>query len=207
MSATTPGRRAQNRLTTFSRIASAAARLFEAAGYAETTVEEIAAAAGVSPGTVYNHFGTKSAVLLAVTMVRSTDDLAAAVAGLELARTTPLDAAMAVVLGYLTPMLELDRVLAAEVFGASFNPSRRALAAEFESRDELALAHLAAVLESLRARGAVRGDVDPGQAAMLVFSVAAVALMIYLAGDILGRDDVAPFIRAHVELAMRGIAS
>ncbi len=201
----TTGRRAENKRSTFARVTEAAAGLFAERGYAATSVEEIAAAAGVSPGTVYNHFGTKHAVLFAVTMVRSTDDLDAAVAALDVARMTPLDAAMTVVMTYLTPMLELDRDLAAEVFGASFSPARRTMAVEFESRDQLAIAQLTAALAALRDRGAVRADVDPGQAAMLVFSVAAVALIVYLAPSGPGREAVEPFIRAHVELAMRGI--
>ena len=206
MSATTTGRRAEKHRETFSRVTATAAVLFAARGYAATTVEDIAAAAGVSPGTVYNHFGTKGAILFAVTMVRSTDDLDAAVAALDVERMTPLDAVMVVVMTYISPMLELDRDLAAEVFGASFHPSRRTLAADFESRDEHAIAHLVGVLGGLRARGAVRGDVEPQQAAILVFSVAAVAIIMYLTAEALAPEAVAPFIRAHVALAMRGIA-
>lgn len=207
MSATKTGRRAEKHNETFRRVTSAAAALFAARGYSATSVEEIAAAAGVSAGTVYNHFGTKGAILFAVTMVRSTDDLDAAMAALDVERATPLDAVMAVIMTYITPMLELDRDLAAEVFAASFHSSRQTMAAEFASRDELAIAHLAVVLGALRARGAVRGDVDPQQAALLVFSVAAVAIIMYLAGDAVTADAVEPFIRIHVELAMRGIAA
>ncbi len=200
------GRRAEKRRGTFRRVTAAAADLFAGRGYAATTVEEIAAAAGISAGTVYNHFGTKGGILLAVTMVRSTDDLDAAAAMLDVELMEPLDAAMAVVMTYITPLIDLDRTLAAEVFGASFQPSQRTMAAEFESRDQLAIGHLVEVFAAFRARGAIRGDVDPQQAAMLVFSVAAVAVMVYLASDSFERDAIGPFIRAHVELALRGIA-
>lgn len=44
----------------------AAARLFTEEGYEATTVEMIAAEAGVGPATVYNRFGTKSALVSAV---------------------------------------------------------------------------------------------------------------------------------------------
>jgi AcrR family transcriptional regulator len=200
------GRRAQKHRETFRRVTATAAAMFAARGYAATTVEDIAAAAGVSAGTIYNHFGTKGAVLFAVTAMRSTEDLDAAVAGLDVERAAPLDAVMTVVMTYLRPMLELDRHLAAEAFAASFQPSRRVMAADFETRDELAIAGLVAVLDVLRTRGAVRDDVDLQQAAMLVFSVAAVALIMYLVGSTLPPDAVEPFIRAHVDLAMRGIA-
>ncbi|MCL2091883.1 MAG: TetR/AcrR family transcriptional regulator [Micrococcales bacterium] len=38
--------------------------LFDARGYPEVTVEDVAAAAGVSPNTVYRHFGTKDRLVL-----------------------------------------------------------------------------------------------------------------------------------------------
>lgn len=206
MSARTTGRRAEKHRETFRRVTATAARLFAARGYAGTTIEEVAAEAGVSPGTVYNHFGTKGAILFAVMMVRSTEDLDAAVAALDVARLSVLDAVMAVVMTYISPMLELDRDLAAEVFGASFQPARRVMLADFESRDERAIGHLVEILEAYRARGAIRPDADPQQAAMLVFSVVALAIIVYLTADTLPVPMIGPFIRAHVELAMRGIA-
>ncbi len=47
-------------------IVAAARRLFGAHGYAVTSMEAIAAGAGVAPRTVYNAFGTKGALLAAV---------------------------------------------------------------------------------------------------------------------------------------------
>src|SRR3954468_7750885 len=61
---TEAGRRREQRAhATRGRIADAALRLFLARGYVATTVESIAAEAGVAPATVYQAFGTKQAVL------------------------------------------------------------------------------------------------------------------------------------------------
>ena len=56
-------RREQRARETRARIADAALRLFLDRGYVATTVEAIAAEAGVAPATVYQAFGTKHTVL------------------------------------------------------------------------------------------------------------------------------------------------
>lgn len=56
--------RADRKLQTFRRIQEEAMRLFLDKGYDHTTVEEVAAAAGVSHMTVYRHFPTKEALVL-----------------------------------------------------------------------------------------------------------------------------------------------
>lgn len=57
-------RRADRKLQTFRRIQGEALRLFLEKGFDATTVEEVAAAAGVSHMTVYRHFPNKEALVL-----------------------------------------------------------------------------------------------------------------------------------------------
>lgn len=59
-----PDWRTSRKMKTFHRIQEEAIRLFLAKGYEETTVEEIAAAAGVSHMTVFRHFPTKESIVL-----------------------------------------------------------------------------------------------------------------------------------------------
>lgn len=58
-----PGRRERKRGKTLDHLASTAFRLFEANGYEAVTMEQIAAAADVAKGTLYNHFAVKEALL------------------------------------------------------------------------------------------------------------------------------------------------
>jgi len=55
--------RARQKARRAQEIIDIAATLFEERGYANTTIEDLAEAAMVAPGTVYNYFGTKDGLL------------------------------------------------------------------------------------------------------------------------------------------------
>ena len=56
--------RETKRIATMTQIQKAAIVLFSAKGFSNTTVEEIAALAGVGPATVYRHFDTKERIII-----------------------------------------------------------------------------------------------------------------------------------------------
>lgn len=69
-----PQRRAGQAQATRRRIVDAAAALFVERGYAATTLDEVAARAGVAVQTIYFHFGNKRTVLSAAVDVASAGD-------------------------------------------------------------------------------------------------------------------------------------
>jgi AcrR family transcriptional regulator len=81
------GRRARA-LRTRDEIAEAARALFERSGYAQTTIADVARAAGVSPETIYKAFGSKGALLRAVVSAAIRGDTEST----PLRRRPPIDA-------------------------------------------------------------------------------------------------------------------
>ena len=61
-----PSARERGRQARHDRILEAASRLFADAGFAKTSVDEVASAAGVSKGLVYDHYDSKEELLAAV---------------------------------------------------------------------------------------------------------------------------------------------
>jgi AcrR family transcriptional regulator len=70
MSSTAPGRtrltRAESKALTRQRLLEAAGELVAAKGFAATSIEEIAEAAGYTIGAIYSNFGSKEALILAL---------------------------------------------------------------------------------------------------------------------------------------------
>ena len=156
-------------------------------------------------GPIYGLLGAyvlyASAILVAVVAERSSGDTDAAVAALDAGQLAPIDAAMAVVMAYIEPLLDLDRSLLAKVVASTFNPSRTTLMNEFAVLDQRAIDHLVEVLAAQKANGAIGTHVDPRQAATVVFSILTMATILYLTDETIAPADVGPLIREHVDLA------
>ena len=85
------GIRERKKVATRKRILAVAIQLFSAEGIDRVTVEEIAAAAGVGKGTVYNYFAAKEDMVVAFLLELDRPALAA-MPGLAAAAATPADA-------------------------------------------------------------------------------------------------------------------
>lgn len=102
--------REQKKYETSLRIQDAAFRLADESGFAKTTVEEIAAAARVSPSTVYRYFGTKEGIFVWDELELPAEEMLRR----ELERQAPLDAVMAALttlgtMGFHIPEGEMRR--------------------------------------------------------------------------------------------------
>jgi AcrR family transcriptional regulator len=97
---------AERRAGTIGAIEEAARKLFAGRGFADTTIDDIAARAGVAKGAVYHHFRSKEEIF-----ARVLEDIQAELASAQIPATTvkdrdPLDLIAAGVLRYLLAISE-----------------------------------------------------------------------------------------------------
>jgi AcrR family transcriptional regulator len=106
--------RKRKRLETRDRIANAGLRLFASQGYAETTIEQIVAVAGIARRTFFHYFRSKDDILLS--LQRGMGERVVAALAKQPLDSGPLSAARGALLDVIAPysaedMLAIDRLM------------------------------------------------------------------------------------------------
>jgi AcrR family transcriptional regulator len=200
-------RRQKKRYLTFTSIVDAAEVSFGEIGYDATSMEAIAVSAGVSVGTVYNYFGTKSAILAATVTRQMNEVMNEAPDRLDLGALDPVDALMPVVAVYLSAMIAYGPDILKELLRAGFDPAQSELLADLVSADEQILRQLSESLHVMRSRDLFSPDIDVDAAAFLIYSIVAVALMAFVSIPGMTPDAVTGACRTQLELAFGGLAA
>jgi AcrR family transcriptional regulator len=203
----TLNRREQKKRATFAAIVDAAERSFDGIGYDATSMETIAQVADVSAGTVYNYFGTKGAILAAIVTRHVEEAMVEADKRLDLGTDDPVDALMPMISIYLDQMTGYGPTLLKELLRAGFDPAQTDLLVEFVSGDERVILQLSEALDRMRARGLLSLVVDANGAALLVYSIVVVALMMFVSIPGTTPDDVRESCRSQLEIAFDGLAA
>ena len=196
--------RALGRARKHARILDAAERLFALQGFAKTTIDEIAAAAQVSKGLVYDHYESKEALLDAVWARQVEGWTAATQSGVKVARRARAEA--------------IGEVLRVSVRHARANPLLRrilvqdpgALVGRARAGVEAFARHYRDLLEPVLARGVetgeLRADLDVPGTAELVWQVHFMLIRELFLGPQGGwRSDGDDLLDAAVALVVHGI--
>lgn len=189
------------------RIIASAADLFASAGLEETTMEEIAAAANVSVATVYNYFGSKSALLLAGVE----DDTARMItAGATILAEPGADAVAAVqrlAQIYADDLLSWDPALLREVLSTAYrHRGGQEITLELAAMDEQLLTQVMELLAHFDQLGQLRPEVQPQDAALLIFAAFALQLFMFISLDDISIADTKAQLDRQIALAFVGLA-
>lgn len=198
------GRREQQKRDREQRIVGAAAQLFGTKGYAETSMEDVAAGARLAVGTLYNYFRSKSEVLLAILRRETEDLLAAGQRVVDDPPRDPTDAIAALIEAYLGAFADYDRRLWRDLLAAAIaDPSTLGRAA-FQA-DLRLIAQLTALLDELRALGRLGTHVEPGHTAITLYSIYFTGLALFLVDDGVAIERLRAEVRRGIGIAVRGL--
>ena len=196
------GLRERKKQQTRDAIVRAAGTLFARNGFHTTTMEQIAAAADVSAGTLYNYFGTKQAVLLTHLDTEVQEMVGA---GAVVITDPPADLTRAIqslVSAYADGFLELKRDFLRELFAAGFSPASEVLP-ELLRLDHLLAEQMAELLRRFD------GQLDPAiaaeEAVVAIYSAFAVQLMMYVSAEDMSAATVRRAISRQIEVVCSGL--
>lgn len=188
------------------RIIDVAARLFAEQGLEAATMEDIAAQAEVSVGTVYNYFGSKHSLLLAGMEEETAAMLEDGRAVLARPGSDARRAVQRLIGVYLDHLTGWDPALLREVLAASFHRSGGAeMTAELARLDERLIEQLTMLLVGFEERGRLGSRVDPAEATLLLFSTMFMQLFMFVALDGIDRVTVHASMNRQIDLAFHGL--
>lgn len=150
------------------RILAAAEQVFAAQGFHQASMQDIAAAAGMSPGNLYRYFASKTAIIEAFAEAER-EESATAFAKVAAAGTI-VEGLLAVTRGVVLEQTRGGMAVAFEVMAeATRNP---AVAATVEAAERAVHEDFRKMLAEAQQAGRVRPDLDPDAAATLLLAVA-----------------------------------
>jgi len=198
------GLRERKKQQTRAAIVTEAGRLFSAHGFQATTMDEIAAAAGVSAATLYNYFGTKNTVLLA--HVESTVGEMMEAGSVVLANPPAdiVEAVQSLMTVVLDHFIALDRELLREVFAAGFGPSTEVLP-ELIRLDELVADQLGQLLARFEPPQGLAPGIEVDEAVMAIYSLMAGQLIMYVSMEKMTAAAVRRAVERQIEIMFSGL--
>lgn len=165
------GLRARQKADRQRRILEAAVARFRTGGYDETRIEEIAEAAEVSVGTVYNYFGSKGEILLAIVALEVTEVLGA---GEALVADPPRDVADAlgalIAQYYDHSLVYLTKEMWQTAMSISILHPDTPLGRRYTELDRRLSAQVTAMIRRLQTLGRVRAGLDPAALGAVIFN-------------------------------------
>lgn len=194
-------RRARRKEQTLRRIEEAGWNLFATRGYETTSTREIAEAADIAAGTLFNYFPEKRGLLIHLMQQRID---AAASQAFDALKPSTLELELTQIFSALTECYAKERRLS-RIF------IKELLFTDGEQRAESAawtfgfVTRIAGLVKSAQQRGELDPSVDPMEAAQQVFSAHYFGLVTWLGGTIPSRAAQEEQLRASLRLLLRGL--
>jgi AcrR family transcriptional regulator len=190
------GLRAQNKADRGRRILECALGLFREAGFESVRIEDIAAAARMAPGTVYNHFQTKGDVLLAIVSMEVEEVLTEGERVLADPPEGVAAALDALIGGYFEhSLIYLSKEMWRTAMARSIAAPDSAFSRNYTGLDDRLTDQICAMVAGLQARGRLRGDIDARTLGEIIFDDINMMFIDFV------KDDARPMARLLADMS------
>ena len=189
------GLRAKHKIDRNSRIVEAASGLFRREGYEGARIEEIAAKAEVSVGTIYNYYRNKGDILVAIVSLEVHEVLAA---GQRILQKPPKNVAKAVdalIATYIDhSLVYLSKEMWRQAMATSTQQPNSPFGKTYTALDRDLADQTCALIAKLQMLGLVRGEIDGRGVGEMIFNS---MNMMFI--EFIKREDMAiKELRAHI---------
>jgi AcrR family transcriptional regulator len=197
------GLRARQKADRERRILRAAVTRFRADGYRAVRIEDLAEAAEVSVGTVYNYYQTKGDILIA-TVAMEVEEVLAAGAAIVADPPRNVEAALlALIFQYYDHSLEyLSKEMWRTAMALSIEAPGTPNGRRYSELDQQLAAQVTALVAALQARGEVRADLDAAALGAVIFNNLNQMFIAFVTDD----DMTLETLRARVAAQTRPLA-
>jgi AcrR family transcriptional regulator len=201
-----PDLRERHRRRREAAIINAAIELIERNGYRNTSIEEIAEKAEVGPATVYNYYGSKSGLLLAIFHAITERFLANGSAVIDELPSDPVEAVYKLVENSIGDVGgSYSKHLISEMMVAVM-VEQRSVRNEVIGLDYSIIGKLSELLSLLQEKGTIRPEILPEDGAFVIYSLIMTDLMAYLMEEDMSFSECLRLIKHHIGLAFRGLS-
>ncbi len=188
-------------------ILAAASQLFRKNGFADTSVEAIAALAEVGTGTVYNYFSSKGDLLMA--LVALDGEQVRAKGKRYIANVT--GEAAAALYGLLAiyvdhSLVHLTKELWRNAMATAVTQAESPFGTGYAQNDRLLAAQVGELVAALQEAGKVRGDIDAAAAGAALFILVNGLFMQFVARDKMPKADIHARLREQVAIFVGGLS-
>lgn len=188
-------------------ILAAAGELFRRDGFGPTSVEAIAALAGVGTGTVYNYFSSKGDLLMALVALDGDQVRARGRRYIAASGGNAADALSGLLEIYVDhSLVHLTKELWRNAMATALTQADSPFGIAYLDNDRKLAGQVAELVSALQARGHLAGDIDPAVAGSVLFTVVNGIFMQFVAHEVMPKSLLHQRLREQVALVCHGLS-
>ncbi len=188
-------------------ILAAASQLFRKHGFADTSVEAIAALAEVGTGTVYNYFSSKGDLLMALVALDGEQARAKGERYIKRVHDDVQEAIFGLLAMYVDhALIHLTKELWRNAMATALTQADSPFGIGYAENDRLMAAQVGELITALQSQGKIRAGIDAHSAGSALFILVNGLFMQFVAQDKMPKTLLATRLRAQINVVVGGLS-